>query len=132
MFTREEITPGLIPIVQMAVAAVVAQGARCASRDGCEYRWGDMKCLVGHMLSDDALDEGRLVGSVQCNPTGTCTAFEVDYGLALHGTDLRLLEALQQDHDKSKSDDFIREFTVLVRHDAPWALDTVKENLPTH
>lgn len=91
-----------------AILALLKQGKRSVDSNGmCKYRGPDgLKCIVGHMLSDEQYDPKMENLGVQ----SLVKRYEIDFGC-----DLTLLSSLQSAHDCTQDETFVEDFKENLR-----------------
>ena len=102
--------------VKQSITAVIKQGVRSVNCDGyCRYRSGEVKCAIGHLITDEHYTEG-LEGKGLFSGNKVHKALNASLGYELSHREVSYLRRIQSAHDDSDSSDFVSEFKERIRN----------------
>lgn len=98
-------------LFDFVVDKVVKQGKLCKKPGSkrCSYRYGDLKCAVGHVIADEHYNEGLEGYSI----SNSSVSHAIKKSIGKY--DPCLLDSLQGCHDTSSRKHFLKEFTESAR-----------------
>ncbi len=96
-------------ILKQAIEAVIKQGEKSTSdKEICMYRQGELKCAVGHLITDEHYN--RELENCSLHPGNKIhKALNKSLGYELSEQEIRHLKLIQDAHDKSGSN-FVQGF----------------------
>ena len=105
-------------ILKQSIEAVIKQGVRSVDCDGyCQYRSGEVKCAVGHLIHDQYYMGKGLEGTGLFFGNKVHKALNASLGYEVSDKEIGYLKRIQSAHDDSDSSDFVSEFKERILED---------------
>jgi hypothetical protein len=90
-------------ILKQSIEAVIKQGKQSVRSESCRYRHGELKCAVGHLITDEHYTDD-LEGESLHFDNEVHKALNKSLGYELSAKEIRYLKYIQQAHDYSTVD----------------------------
>ncbi len=102
-------------ILKQAIEAVINQGEQSASNGICMYRQDELKCAVGHLITDENYNRELEACSLHLG-NEIHDALNQSLGYEVSEQEIRQLQNIQVAHDRSEGSSFLEEFKSRIRH----------------
>jgi hypothetical protein len=104
-------------VVNFVSAKLKEQGCKSYDNSGCKYRYGELKCAIGHIILDEEYYEEFESLSVKdiCNKIPKSFKPFVDKSLSFEDCEFLLL--LQNCHDDAARENFYESFLALLKQE---------------
>ena len=108
-------------MLKQSITAAIKQGVRSVNCDGyCRYRSGEVKCAIGHLITDEHYTEG-LEGKGLFFGNKVHKALNASLGYELSEREVSCLRLIQNAHDHEHFRDtdgfnFVSEFKERIRN----------------
>jgi hypothetical protein len=103
-------------ILKQSIEAVIKQGKQSVRSESCRYRHGELKCAVGHLITDEHYT-GNLEGDSLAVGNKIHNALNKSLGYELSEQEIDQLKYIQIAHDSSTNKtSFVMNFKSGIRH----------------
>ncbi len=104
-------------ILKQSIEAVIKQGEQSINNNGtCQYRHGELKCAIGHLITDEHYNESLEASMVNIG-NKIHKALNKSLGYKLSDKAIDQLEAVQEAHDNVTCNNFVEGFkSRILRH----------------
>ena len=101
-------------ILKQSIEAVIKQGEQSIRVNVCQYKYGELKCAVGHLITDEHYN-CSLEGYALNTDNAVHNALNESLGYEVSKQEISQLQNIQEAHDSAKVSSFLEDFKSGIR-----------------